>query len=260
MTASAVTTATQQPAVSRDDGADEPEPDEIEDPRAGTQQIIWSLDIDQRFAALTFDDGPHPDLTPRILEALDRAGVKATFMVMGHAAQQHPGLIRDIVAAGHELGHHGWRHLNLAKVGVETTREEIAVGCRVVEDAAGVPVRLFRPPRGRLSEGAVRLLAGLRHDIILWSVTRGEKRWRSPERVARHVVDHTGPGAIVDLHDGIGRGTFVPGTQLAHDLLARRTVEVEALPRILFGCAERGVQLGTVTDLRGAPTRPGGTA
>src|SRR5690606_12623480 len=114
---------------------------------------------------------------PRILEVLDRHGIRATFMAMGFAAQRYPSLVGEIVAAGHEIGHHGWRHLNLAKVSPATTRKEIEFGAEAVEEAAGVPVRLFRPPRGRLSESAVRLLAGLHHDIILWSVTRGRKRW-----------------------------------------------------------------------------------
>lgn len=235
------------------DGDDE----EIEDPRGGTQQIVWSVDHGAPVAALTFDDGPHPELTPRILEVLDRYGVRATFMAMGYAAQRHPSLVAEIVAAGHEVGHHGWRHLNLAKVSAATTRKEIEIGAQAVEDAAGVPVRLFRPPRGRLSESAVRLLAGLRHDIILWSVTRGRKRWRSPDLVARHVVDETGPGAIIDLHDGIGRGTFVPHSALARSLLDRRAVEVEALPRLIEGCGEKGVELTTVSELRGATLRPG---
>ena len=239
------------------DTDDTEDDDEIADPRAGMQQIIRSLDIDHPVAALTFDDGPHPRLTPRILDALDRGGVQATFMVMGHAGQQHPQLVREILAAGHEIGHHGWRHLNLAKVGALKTREEIEVGAQVVEDTAGIGVHLFRPARGRLSEGALRLLARLRHDVILWSVTRGEKRWQSPSLVAQHVVQQAGPGAIIDLHDGIGRGTFVPGTALADELLSRRLVEVDALPQLVEGCGERGIRLGTVSDLLGWQTRLG---
>src|SRR5690606_10742287 len=102
--------------------------DEIADPRSGVQQTVWSVDPGAPVAALTFDDGPHPALTPRILEVLDRHGIRATFMAMGFAAQRYPSLVGEIVAAGHEIGHHGWRHLNLAKVSPATTRKEIEFG------------------------------------------------------------------------------------------------------------------------------------
>lgn len=201
-------------------------------------------------AALTFDDGPHPQLTPRILDVLDDHNVKATFMVMGYAAEQHPDLLAEVVARGHEVGNHTWSHLHVAKTGPQTTRREIEQGTHVLEDIAGVRVRLFRPPQGRLSETVVRLVASLGQDIVLWSVTRGKKRWRTPNAVARHVVDEVGPGDIIDLHDGIGRGTFESGTLLADTLMARRQAEAAALPRILEQLRDRGLRLGTVSELR----------
>lgn len=228
-----------------DDGDD----GEVEDPRAGFQRIIWTVDTDQPVAALTFDDGPHPRLTPRILDILDRRGIKATFMLLGYAAEQHPQLVAEVLAAGHEIGHHTWSHRNLAHATVEQTRHEIEAGARAVSDVAGVDVRLFRPPKGRLSEAALRLVARNGHDIVLWSVTRGALDWRSPHRVADHIVDDTVSGSIIDLHDGIGWGTLRPTSALAHELLERRLTEIEGLPRILDRTAERGIQLGRVSDL-----------
>ncbi|MBN2624914.1 MAG: polysaccharide deacetylase family protein [Acidimicrobiales bacterium] len=235
--------------------ATDPDDDEIEDPRKGAQEILWSVETVLPVAALTFDDGPHPDLTPPILDVLDRYGVKATFMVMGHCAEQYPDILREVVARGHEVGHHTWRHLHVTKTSSPTTREEIEVGTQVVEDVAGVPVHLFRPPQGRLSEAVVRVVAKMDQDVILWSVTRGRKRWQRPQQVAEHVVDETGTGDIIDLHDGIGRGTFEPASRTAAELMARRKVEVAALPRIIEGIQAKGVRLGTVTDLR-AVRRP----
>ena len=92
----------------------------------------------------------------------------------------------------------------------------------------------------------------MRQDIVLWSVTRGEKRWRTPERVAQHVVGNVGRGDIIDLHDGIGRGTFVPASDLAAELMRRRQVEVEALPEVIERLAQRGIHLATVSDLGSA--------
>jgi peptidoglycan-N-acetylglucosamine deacetylase len=228
--------------------------EEVEDPQSGLQRLIWSVQTDQPLAALTFDDGPHPRLTPPILETLDRYGIKATFMAMGYAAQRYPRLMDEVVAAGHEVGHHTWRHKNLADTNVKVTRDEIDLGVRLVEEAAGTRVRLFRPPRGRLSEAAVRLVAKHRHDIVLWSVTRGPLGERSPRRVADHLVNSVNGGDIIDLHDGIGRGTFNRGEDFAEELMDRRLTEVEALPRFIEGLADRGVRLGTVSDLMAVRT------
>jgi peptidoglycan/xylan/chitin deacetylase (PgdA/CDA1 family) len=232
--------------VSEDDDDDD---EEVEDPRQGLRQLIWSVETDQPRAALSFDDGPHPTLTPEILDILDRYGVKATFMPIGYQAWRHPDLVSDIVAAGHELGHHTWSHMNLAKISVAETRNQIEASAKTIEDVAGVAVRWFRPPRGRLSEAAVRLVAGMGQDIVLWSVTRGALADRVPGVVADRVVAATGRGDIIDFHDGIGRGTFKPGSDDAHELMGRRLTELAALPDILERIRERGIQLGTISDL-----------
>jgi peptidoglycan-N-acetylglucosamine deacetylase len=242
-------------------GNDETEPEddeddeEIEDPRSGLRRLIWTVSTDQPLAALSFDDGPHPYLTPQVLDILDRYGIKATFMAMGYAAERHPRLLSEVVDAGHEVGHHTWRHKNLALTDADTTRAEIERGAKLVEDVAGVPVRLFRPPRGRLSEAAVRLAAKHRHDIVLWSVTRGPLDERSPRRVADHLVKSTGPGDIIDLHDGIGRGTFNPRGDFAAELMDRRLTELAALPRFIEELGAKGVRLGTISDLMATRAR-----
>lgn len=229
------------------------DPDEdVESPTSGSRQIIWSIDTASPLTAVTFDDGPDPELTPQILDLLERYEAKATFMVMGYNALQHPALLDDIVAAGHDVGSHGWSHLNLAESTVAQTRHEIGFGRRVVEKRAGVPVRFFRPPHGRLTEAAVRLAALEQHDILMWSLSRGNLSWRSPDDVAEHVLGRIGPGEIVLLHDGIGRGTFHRGTEFADRLRRRRSVELKALPRILEGARARGLRLATVSDLMAA--------
>ncbi len=230
--------------------------DAMGDVRSGMQRVVWSVDTDEPVAALTFDDGPNPALTPAILDVLAHHGVPATFMMLGHAAEAHPSLAAEVVAAGHEVGNHSWRHLNLAKADEAETRREIEVGAAKISRATGQPISLFRPARGRLNEVALRVIAPLEHDIVLWSVTRGSAGWTSPRRVASHVVRSVGPGDIIDLHDGIGRSTFRPETPRAQELLDRRQVEVAALPRMLDGIAERGIRLVRLSEL--LPARPSG--
>ena len=223
--------------------------DEAENPRRGGQRVVWSVDTDEPVAALTFDDGPHPELTPRVLELLEHHTIPATFFMIGHAAEAHPGLVAEVLAAGHDVGNHTWRHLNLAQSTAEDTRLEIEVGAQKIEQVAGRPVTMFRPPRGRLNEAALRVLAPLRADIVLWSVTRGALAERSPARVASHVIDSVDPGDIIDLHDGVGRWTFDPHAPRGQELLERRLVELEALPRILDGIAAKGIRLVRLSEL-----------
>lgn len=230
----------------------------LEATSTGQQRIIWSVQTDSPLAALTFDDGPDPAFTPRILEILAAQSVKATFFALGHNAAQHPALLREVVEAGHEVGSHGWRHLNLADASREETRLEIIKGTEMVEDHAQVSVRAFRPPYGRFNELAVRLLAGRREDMYVWSVTRGRLSWQDPRRIAAHVASHTGSGDIVDLHDGIGRGTFNREREFAQRLIRRRSVEVDALPEIVQRCSDSGLRLTTVSDLMKHGLRPAG--
>lgn len=233
----------------------EPESEKLVGTSRGEHRIVWSVDTDSSLTALTFDDGPDPDFTPRILEVLDAYSVNATFFALGHNAAQHPRLLREVVSAGHEVGSHGWKHLNLSQTSPAETRREILQGTELVEDHGEVPVRVFRPPYGRFNEIAVRLLAERRQDMYVWSVTRGELTWQEPWRVARHVIEQAQPGDIVDLHDGIGRGTFQRHEEFAQKLIRRRKVEVDALPRILESAGEAGMQFTTVSELM-AEARP----
>lgn len=242
----------------RDDASSAADVPDLVPTARGDQRIIWSVKTDARAVALTFDDGPDPAFTPRILEVLDDYGVEATFFALGHNARQHSGLLRDVVAAGHEIGSHGWTHLNLAKASPEETEREIDYGTGLVEENAEVPVRVFRPPYGRFNEAAIRLLAERPIDMFVWSVTRGALATIEPEDVAAHIKGEAGPGDIIDLHDGIGRGTFQPDRDFARQLTQRRSVEIEALPRILEDAAEAGLRFTTVSKLvaKARPPQP----
>ena len=211
--------------------------------RFGMNRVIWSVPTTRPMAALTFDDGPTPEYTPRVLEALRDAGVTATFNVMGHNAVAHRSLLREVVAAGHELGNHTFSHQTLPQLTPAQTRDEIVRCQETVEDLVGVPMAGFRPPRGMLTGYALRVCAELGLDVWVWSCTRGS----DGVGTAQHVVDHlgslVGPGDVVDLHDGLGRGTFQPGSSFTAGLARRREVEVRALPAVLARVAERGITL-----------------
>lgn len=230
--------------------------------RLGSRRVIWSTQPVGPYAAITFDDGPDPQFTPRILDALARAGVRATFFVMGWPAVRHPDLIRAIVGGGHEIGNHTWTHLDQTGLGSPAIHEEILRCKTEVEHLVQRPLIGFRPPRGELTGEALRTCAEVGYDTYMWSIERGPSGVSTPQAVTEHLVTNLRPGDIIDLHDGIGRGTFSPSASFSKALAARREVEVRALPAVLKEIAAKGIRLTTVTDLvrRSAPAAPAGTA
>ena len=224
--------------------------------RFGMNRVVWSVPTTRPMAALTFDDGPTPEYTPRVLEMLRDAGVTATFNVMGHNAVAHRSLLREVVAAGHELGNHTWSHLTLPQLTPAQTREEIMRCQETVEDLTGVRMTGFRPPRGMLTGYALRVCAELGLDVWVWSCTRGPDGVGTPDVVVDHLGSTVGPGDVIDLHDGLGRGTFQPGTSFCADLAARREVEVRALPAVLERVAARGITLTSAGALLVAAGEP----
>ncbi len=217
--------------------------------RLGRQQLIWSVPTHEPLVALTFDDGPDPELTPQILSVLAEHGARATFNMMGHNAMRHPDLVRAVVAAGHELGNHTWTHQDLTFQSGRETRRQLELGREAIEGIAGVRLRFFRPPRGNLTGPAIGHAAELGYDVLLWSVTRGPAGKGTPGVVADHLARTVAPGDVVALHDGIGRGTFRPRGTAARELRARRRVEVVALPAAIERLMGRGLRLVTASEL-----------
>lgn len=118
---------------------------------------------------LTFDDGPHPQHTPRLLDVLGELGIGATFFVIGRHAQRHPDLVRRVVAEGHTLGHHSYEHCDPR---VTTTRQlvkEVRRTRAILADITGVTPSLFRPPYGKVTASKLWALWRARQTIVLWN-------------------------------------------------------------------------------------------
>lgn len=152
--------------------------------------------------ALTFDDGPHPEGTPAVLEVLARAGARATFFVVGEQVQRRPELLREIAAGGHAIALHGYRHRLQARLPARAVREDVRRGVDVIGAALGSTPGLHRPPFGIYSPAGLDAVhdAGLRP--LLWS--RWGKDWRrltTPRRIADRVLVGVLPGDVILLHD-----------------------------------------------------------
>jgi peptidoglycan-N-acetylglucosamine deacetylase len=152
--------------------------------------------------ALTFDDGPHPEGTPRILEILDQAQAKATFFVIGEQVQRRPELAARIVARGHAIALHGHRHVLQLRLTEQQLNADLTRGARVIEEATGREPVWHRPPYGIYSPKG--LLAARERGLrpLLWS--RWGKDWRkftTPQRIARRITAGIAPGDVILLHD-----------------------------------------------------------
>jgi peptidoglycan/xylan/chitin deacetylase (PgdA/CDA1 family) len=158
--------------------------------------------------ALTFDDGPNPAWTPRLLEVLAGHDARATFFLVGKFAQAEPGLVRQIVAAGHLIGNHSWSHPNLALASAGRVREELARTKETLEQIAGAPVRFFRPPFGARRPAVFRVARSLGMVPVLWNAMTSDWREPSSERIAERLtrridrLQRRGWAANIVLHDG----------------------------------------------------------
>ncbi len=186
--------------------------------------------------ALTFDDGPDPVNTPKLLDVLRAASVRATFFVVGERAARAPELVREMAAAGHEIENHSWSHSSLWLCGPRRTAREISRVQELVADLTGRAPRFFRPPWGMVNLALFPTLRRLGMRCVLWSDQPEGLRAVAPDEIATRVVRSAAPGAIVDLHDAEGvRGA--PGRLL------------EALPRMLEGLHAAGYACVSLTEL-----------
>jgi peptidoglycan/xylan/chitin deacetylase (PgdA/CDA1 family) len=182
-------------------------------------------------AALTFDDGPHPQGTPAVLEALRRAGASATFFLVGEQVERHPALVAEIAAEGHGIALHGHRHRLLLRIGPRALAADLDRGAAAIAEAAGVVPVLYRPPYGIFSPAAMAFVRRRGWRPLLWS--RWGHDWRrriTPQAIAAEVTDDVGAGDVLLLHDA--------DHYSARDSW-RRTAA--ALPLVLETLAERGV-------------------
>lgn len=183
--------------------------------------------------ALTFDDGPHAQGTPAVLEVLASRGVRATFFLVGEQVLRNPAIAAEIATEGHGIGLHCHRHRNLLRLTPWQVREDVSRAQAAIEDATGVSPALYRPPYGILNATALRLARRAGQRTLLW--THWGRDWRAratPESIAARVTDGVGEGSVLLLHDADDYSA--PGSW-------RRTAL--ALPRVLDVMGELGLDV-----------------
>jgi peptidoglycan/xylan/chitin deacetylase (PgdA/CDA1 family) len=201
-----------------------------------TAGCVWQGPATHRRIALTFDDGPDPEWTERVLDVLDEERVSASFFLVGERAARATDTVRRIAADGHEVASHGWSHRSLWLCGPRRTDDEIGRAQRLLSDTVGRPVHHFRPPWGMVNAAMFGALARHGQRCVFWSIQPEGLRATPPDRQVEHVVDRAHPGAIVDLHD-------TEGVRGAPERL------LPALRPMIVGLRRLGYELVTVGEL-----------
>ena len=211
-----------------------------------------SCRVDGPYIAMTFDDGPHPILTPRLLDMLKVRGIKATFFLIGQNAAEYPDIVRRMAAEGHEIGNHTWSHPQLTKLNPAALRGEIDRTSSTIAEIIGKPVLIMRPPYGATSDYInhwINREFGMK--VILWSVDPLDWKYRNSARVERQILAGARPGAIILSHD-IHATTVAAMPDVFDSLLAKGYKFVTVSELIAMDEAVRRMQQGEASTSAGA--------
>ena len=219
----------------------EPHPLSLSDLRkkySGT--FLLNGDRTKREVALTFDDGPDNKFTPQVLDALKKAGVKATFCVVGNRVKAHPEIMKRIIKEGHAIANHSYSHPNFPKLKIEEFRNQITNTDKIIHKVTGYKTSIVRPPYGSINEEEIKWLAHEKKKIVNWDVDSLDWKGLSAEEVSTNILAQVKPGSIILQHSAGGEGEDLSGT-------------VKALPEIISKLKDDGVKFVTVPDMLGIP-------
>jgi peptidoglycan-N-acetylglucosamine deacetylase len=187
--------------------------------------------VDQPYIAMTFDDGPSAENTPRLLDILKQRGIKATFFLIGENAQANPDLVKRMLAEGHEVGNHTWTHPQLSKLSDDKVKSEISRTQEAISAASGYTPTILRPPYGAITQRQKEWIEkDLKLNVIIWSVDPFDWKRPGPAVVTSRILAGAEPGAIVLSHD-----------------IHRQTVE--AMPATLDALMHKGYKFVTVSQM-----------
>src|ERR1700760_721699 len=210
-------------------GAQDPSPTQT--PSSAKPATYAQARVDQPYIAMTFDDGPSAENTPRLLEMLKQRNIKATFFLIGQNVASNPDLVRRILAEGHEIGNHSWTHPQLSKLSDDRVTMEITKTQDAIRDASGFTPTLLRPPYGAITMRQRQWIENkLGLSVILWSVDPLD--WKRPGAsvITQRILSQARPGSIILSHD-----------------IHKQTVD--AMPATLDALIAKGYKFATVSQL-----------
>lgn len=198
-----------------------------------TGQVVWDIETQEKVVALTFDDGPHPRNTAKILDLLVKYNAKATFFVVGENVQKYPDLIRRTYKDGHELANHTFSHPY--KTSITELQDEIQQTNELIYSISGFLPVLFRPVGGNYNEQMINAVADDGYKVVMWSWHQDTQDWKEPgvDKIVDKVLKGTQPGDVILFHDGVDN----------------QEQTVKALEKILPELQKQGYRFVTVSEL-----------
>jgi len=188
---------------------------------------VYTFSGNGKKVAVTFDDGPHPLITPWILDELDRQDVKATFFLVGKQVTLYPGLVREIKRRGHAIGSHSYAHYSLRHLARDAREQDLVKSRLAIREACGETVRLFRPPGGYYDSLAGQVAGELGFTTVFWTANVTSFPGQEGARIASELARQCADGGIILLHNG-------------------EDETLDTLPHLLSELKERGVSFVTV--------------
>jgi len=204
---------------------------------ARQSKVVHYVTTQQPVIALTFDDGPHPVFTPKVLNILKRYRVPATFFMVGVQMEKHPDLVNRVWQEGHAIANHTYSHRRLYKLTWDELSQEVSKTEGLVTQFTRQSPRLLRPPWGMYSQQVCRFARQEGYHIVLWTVCVEHHDTPTPEAMAQRVLKKARPGGIILAHDG-STGEKID-----------RSRTVQSLPLIIEGLQKKGYRFVTVPDL-----------
>ncbi len=183
--------------------------------------------------ALSFDDGPHPTFTPKILSLLEKYGVKATFFMIGCNVALYPSVAKAVSEQGHEIGNHTYSHPHMREISLERLKEEVRKTESVLEANGIEKPKLFRPPEGFRSQEQVKALENAGYQTIIWSLDTHDWQGKAADEIVSVVLDGVQGGDVL----------------LFHDYTARHNTTITALEHLIPKLLKDGYEFVTVSEL-----------
>ena len=185
--------------------------------------------------ALTFDDGPHPVQTPKILALLDKYRIKATFFTVGINATYYPDTLELVAKRGHEIGNHTFTHPQVLSLDSETLKSEVEKCEATIFELTDRKTKIFRPPEGMIDADVKQVLGKLDYKVILWDIDTRDWAHTSPSNIAENVISNISSGDII----------------LMHDYISYNSPTIEALDIFIPILLEKGYSFVVISELIG---------
>lgn len=197
-------------------------------------ELVTNVNTKKKVVALTYDDGPHPVNTSKLLDVFQKLQVKATFFVVGKNIEQHPEIIENILAQGHEIGNHSYSHLPMIFKRPSFIKSEINRTDRLLRELGVSKDIHFRSPFGLKRFVLSFILWQNRQKNILWNLDPKDYMATNPESIENYILDKIEPGSIILLHDGGGdRSSTVKATEVAIQQLQQQGYEFLTVSELL---------------------------